>query len=65
MLNSYSSTISTAIWFFISGSRVFFNNIPQYPVVQCKVCVHLLQLPVLLLQFLQSFDLAYIHITVF
>ena len=65
MLTTYSATISDAISFLTSGSKVFFYYIPQYLVVKSQVCVHLLQPSVLLLQGFQLLKLTDIHHAVF
>ena len=61
MLISYSSVSSAAISFRTSGFAVFFDDVPQFLIVQCQVCIHLLQFAVLLLELLQALHLAHIH----
>lgn len=64
MLTLYSFTISSANSILTSGSRVFFDDVLQDFVIQSKFGVHLFELAVLLLKFLESADLAHLHATV-
>lgn len=64
MLTPYSSTIPFARSFLISGSRVFFDDLLEYPIIQRQIRIHLLKLAVLFLEFLQPFDLADLHTAV-
>ena len=64
MLTPYSFTISSANSFLTSGYRVFFDDILQDLVIQSQFGIHLLELAVLLLEFLEPADLAYLHAAV-
>ena len=64
MLTLYSFTISSANSFLTSSSRVFFDDVLQDLVIQSQFGVHLLELAVLLLKFLEPTDLAHLHAAV-
>lgn len=64
MLTLYSFTISSANSFLTSGSRVFFDDVLQDLVIQSQFGVHLLELAVILLKFLEPTDLAHLHAAV-
>ena len=64
MLTPYSSTIPFAKPFLISGSRIFFYDLLEYPIIQRQIRIHLLKLAVLSFEFLQPFDLADLHTAV-
>ena len=64
MLTSYSTEISFASSFLTSGSRVFFDDVLQDLVIQSQFGVHLLELAVLLLKFLELTGLAHLHTAV-
>ena len=61
MLMSCSSAISPAISLRASGVRVFFDHLAENFVVQGEIGVHPLELGVLLFEFLETLQLAYLE----
>ena len=65
MLTPYSSTIPFARSFFTSDSRVFFDDLLEYPIIQSQICIHLLEFAVLFFERLQPFHMADLQAAVF